>query len=123
MHVRIARFENVDAARVDEDAEQFRMMLRSGERPEWMPEDSFSTLRGGVVRVISLVDRAAGSTVDLVFTRNEEDARGVDAALNSLNPPEGVGRRASAETLEVLFDEQLGEAKSGANAADSWDPR
>ena len=60
MHVRIARFENVDAARVDEDAEQFRKMLRSGERPEWMPEEAFSTLRGGVVRVISLVDRAGG---------------------------------------------------------------
>ena len=80
-----------------------------------MPEEAFSTLRGGVVRVISLVDRAGGSTLDLVFTGNEEDARSVDAALNSLNPPEGVGQRASAETFEVLFDEQLSVPTSGAN--------
>jgi hypothetical protein len=107
MHVRIARFENVDMARVDEDAEMFRRMLRSDERPEFMPEDAYATLRAGVVRVISLVDRSAGATVDLVFTRNEEDARRVDETLDGLSPPEGVGRRASVETLEVLFDEDL----------------
>ena len=93
MHVRVARFENVDVARVDEDAEQFRKMLRSDERPEWMPEDAFSTLRAGVVRVISLADRAAGSTVDLILTRNEEDARSVDA----VNPGECRGGSGSRE--------------------------
>ena len=107
MHVRMARFENVDMSSVDEDAEQFRRMLRSDERPAWMPEDAFVTLREGVDRVISLVDRSGGATTDLVFTRNEEDARKVDEALNGLNPPEGVGRRVSVQTFEVLLDEQL----------------
>lgn len=92
---------------VDEDAEQFRRMLRSDERPEWMPEDAFVTLREGVARVISLVDRSGGVTTDLVFTRSEGDARRVDEALDGLNPPEGVGRRASVQTFEVLLDEQL----------------
>lgn len=107
MHVRIARFENVDAAGVDANAEEFRKMLRSQERPEWMSEDAFSTLRDGVVRVISLVDRSAGTTVDLTFTGNEEAARKVDAALNGLNPPDSAGGRTSVETFEVLLDEQL----------------
>ena len=107
MHVRIARFEGVDRARVDADAEQFKKMLRSEERPDWMPEKAFSTLREGVTRVISLVDREAGVTVDLTFTGSPEDARRVDEALNSLNPPEGVGKRASVQTFELLLDEQL----------------
>ena len=33
MHVRIARFENIDAARVDEDAEQFRKMRGRASAP------------------------------------------------------------------------------------------
>jgi hypothetical protein len=106
MHVRVARFEGINVAQVDEDAEQFKNMLRTDERPEWMPEESFSILRQGVKRVISLVDRSSGVTLDLVFT-GDEDAQRVDAALSSLNPPEGVGRRASVERFEVLFDEQL----------------
>ena len=39
----------------------------------------------------------------------------------SIHPRVSAGVRVP-RTLEVLFDEQLGEAKSGANAADSWDP-
>lgn len=75
MHVRMARFENVDMSHVDmssvdEDAEQLRRMLRSDDRPERMPEDAFATLREGVVRVISLVDRSAGATTDLAFRAN-----------------------------------------------------
>jgi hypothetical protein len=107
MHVRIAHFEGVDRAQVDQDAEQFTQMLRSQERPEWMPEDAFATLRDGVTRVLSLVDREAGETMDLTFTRDAEAARRVDEALNSLDPPEGVGRRTSARTYEILVDEQL----------------
>jgi hypothetical protein len=108
MRVRVARFEGIDVARVDEDAEQFKNMLRTDERPEWMPEETFSTLRQGVKRVISVVDRSSGVSLDLIFTGNEDEARRVDEALNSLTPPEGVGRRASVEQFELLFDEQLG---------------
>ena len=107
MHVRIARFEGVDRSQVDQDAEQFKQMLRSNERPEWMPEAAFTTLQEGVSRVISLVDRDAGVTMDLTFTPDADTAQRVDDTLNSLNPPEGVGRRATVETYEVLLDEQL----------------
>lgn len=107
MHVRMARFEDVEIAKVDADAEEFRKMLRSDERPDWIPEDAFAALKAGVVRVISLVDRTASATVDLTFTRNEEDARSVDAALNSLSPPDAVGRRSSVQTFKVLLDEEL----------------
>ena len=37
MQVRVARFEGIDLAKVDEDAEQFKKMLRTDERPDWMP--------------------------------------------------------------------------------------
>jgi hypothetical protein len=107
MYVRIARFEGVDRSQIDEDAEQFRKMLRANERPDWMPEEAYATLESGVTRVISLVDRDAGVTMDLTFTRDADAAQRVDDALDSLNPPEGVGRRASVETYEVLLDEQL----------------
>ena len=107
MHVRVARFEGVDRSRIDQDAEEFRQMLRSRERPDWIPEETFATLRDGVTRVLSLVDRDAGETMDLTFTRDADAARRVDEALDSLNPPDGVGRRASVQTYEVLVDEQL----------------
>jgi len=107
MHVRVARFEGIDPARVEEDYARFREMLRAGERPEFMPEDVFETLRSSVRRVISLVDREAGATLDLTFTDDAESARRVHEALDSLSPPEGSGRRASVQTYEVVLDEQL----------------
>ena len=106
MYVRMARFEGIDVSQVDADAEQFRTMLSSDEGPEWMQADAFATLRDGVARVISLVDRDAAVSVDLFFSRTAEDARRVDETLSGLTPPEGVGRRTSVETFEVLFDEQ-----------------
>jgi hypothetical protein len=107
MHVRVARFEGIDPARVEEDYARFREMLRAGERPEFMPEDVFETLRSSVRRVISLVDREAGATLDLTFTDDAESARRVHEALDSLSPPEGSGRRASVQTYELVLDEQL----------------
>lgn len=62
MHVRMARFEGVDVSRLEEDYAQFRRMVRSNERPEWMSEDVFTTLRDSVRRVMSLADRDAGVT-------------------------------------------------------------
>jgi hypothetical protein len=107
MHVRVARFEGIDASRIDEDYEQFRKMLRATERPDFIPEDTFATLRDCVRRVLSVADREAGVTLDMTFTDNAEDARRVHEALDSLNPPEGSGRRASVQTFELVLDEQL----------------
>jgi hypothetical protein len=108
MHVRVARFEGIDVANIDRDLEEFRKMVRMEERPEGMSEETFSTLRSGVKRVMSLVDRAEGTSLDLVFTDNAEDAHRVHEALDAMSPPEGAGRRTSVQTFELLLDEQLG---------------
>jgi hypothetical protein len=107
MHVRVARFEGVDVSRIDEDYAQYREMLRSNERPEFMSEEAFSTLRDGVRRVLSLADRETGTTLDLTFTDNAEDAQRVHEALDSMTPPEGAGRRTDVKTYELMLDEQL----------------
>ncbi len=107
MHVRVARFEGVDVSRLDEDYAQFRKMVSSNERPEFMPEGVFATLRDKVRRVVSLADRDAGTTLDMTFTDNAEDAQQVHEALDSLTPPEGSGRRASVQIYELMLDEQL----------------
>jgi hypothetical protein len=107
MHVRVARFAGMDVSRLDESYEQFRKMVQAKERPEFVPEDVFSTLRECVRRVISLADREAGVSLDLTFTDNAEDARRVHEALDRLTPPEGSGRRASVQTFELMLDEQV----------------
>ncbi|MGI8479985.1 MAG: hypothetical protein ACR2M2_09050 [Gaiellaceae bacterium] len=58
-------------------------------------------------RVMSLVDRDAGVSIDLTFTDNAEDAKRVHEALDSLSPPDTAGRRSSVQTLELMLDEQL----------------
>jgi hypothetical protein len=107
MHVRVARFEGIDASRIEQDYEQFRQMVQSRERPEFMPEEVFETLSGRVRRVLSLADREAGVSLDLTFTDNAEDAKAVHEALDSLSPPEGSGRRTDVRTYELMLDEQL----------------
>lgn len=108
MHVRMARFEGIDRSRVDEDAEQFKQMVHMQERPDLIPEDAWNTLRDGVKRVLSLVDREAGVSVDLTFTDSAEDARRVHEVLDAMSPPEGAGKRTSFQIFEVLVDEQPG---------------
>ena len=108
MHVRVARFEGIDTTNIDRDMEEFRKMVRMAERPEGMPEETYSTLKNGVKRMMSLVDREAGVSFDLAFTENADDARRVHEALDSLSPPDGAGRRTSVQTFELMLDEQLG---------------
>ena len=108
MYVRAARFEGVDLASIDRDIEAFRQMVRMQERPEGMAEEAFETLRAGVKRVMSLVDREAGTSLDLIFTENADDAQRVHEVLDAMTPPEGAGRRTSVQTYEVAMDEQLG---------------
>ena len=107
MHVRMARFEGIDTSRVEQDYEEFKRMIRMTERPEGMPEDVFETLRSKVRRVVSMVDRDAGVSLDFTFTDNAEDAQAVHEALDSLTPPEGSGRRTDVQTFELMVDEQL----------------
>jgi hypothetical protein len=107
MHVRVARFEGMDVSRIDEEYARFREMVRSGERPEFMPEDVFETLRSSVRRIMSLVDRESGTAFDLTFTDDAESARRVHEALDSLTPPEGSGRRSDVKTYELVLDEQF----------------
>jgi hypothetical protein len=107
MHVRVARFEGIDVSQLEENYAQFRSMVQARERPEFMPEEVFETLRSRVRRVLSLADREAGVTLDMTFTDNPEDARAVDQALDSLTPPEGSGRRSDVRTYELMLDEQF----------------
>ncbi len=106
MYVRVARFEGLDIANVDSDMEDFKKMVRMEERPESMPEETFATLRNNVRRVMSLVDRDAGVSIDLTFTDNAESAKKVHEALDSLSPPDSAGRRTSVGTFELMLDEQ-----------------
>ena len=108
MHVRVARFEGINTDNLEQDIEEFRKMVRMQERPEGIPEETFTTLRDGVKRVMSLHDREAGVSLDLTFTETAEDAKRVHAALDSLTPPDGAGKRTSVQTYELLMDEQLG---------------
>ena len=108
MYVRVARFEGRDNSNVDREIEEFRRMVRMEERPEGMSDEAFTVLRAGVKRVISLVDREGGTSLDLTFTGNAQDAQRVHEVLDGLTPPEGAGKRTSVQTYELLMDEQLG---------------
>jgi hypothetical protein len=108
MYVRAATFEGINPATIDHDIEEFRRMVRMEERPEGMSEETFSTLRSGVKRVMSLVDREAGVSLDLVFTSNAVDAQSVHEALDAMSPQENTVRRTSVRTYELLLDEPHG---------------
>ena len=114
MYVRAARFEGIDRANIDRDIEDFRKMVRMEERPEGMSEETYSTLRTGVRRVMSLVDRDEGTSLDLIFTDTAEDAQRVHEVLDAMSPPEGAGQRTSVQTFELLMDEQPGSRGSPA---------
>ncbi len=107
MHVRVARFEGMDVSRIDSDMEDFRKMVRMEEAPEGMPEETFTTLRDNVRRVMSLVDRDAGVSIDLMFTDDAEAAPKVHEVLDGMSPPDSAGRRTSVGTFELMVDEQL----------------
>lgn len=111
MYVRIARFEGLDPARIDEQVadrqRQMRAAHASGDLPEGVPEQ-VRTLMETVVRAVELVDRQSGTGITAMFCATEEDVRRADAALNEMNPTGGEGRRTSAEIFEVVLDESFG---------------
>jgi hypothetical protein len=108
MYARIARFEGLDASRIDEQVAEMKRQMdegrASGELPAGAPEE-VRTLMQTVKRVLQFADRESGSALGIVFCETEEDMRRADAALNEMSPGEGAGRRTSVEVYEVLLDE------------------
>ncbi len=97
MFVRVARFEGADATGIDQELDSMREQLA---RPDGLPEG----LRA-VKRVVVLVDRAGGTTIDLTFCQTEDDLLAADAALDSMSPTsDASGKRASVEMFEVALD-------------------
>jgi hypothetical protein len=110
MYVRVARFENVDPSRVDEQIAELRQQIDAGRRGEVPAEFAEQTrvLMDTITRFVQLVDRANGTFLALAFVETEEDLRRVDEALNAMSPGEGGGRRTSVELYEVAIDEAFG---------------
>jgi len=107
MYARVARFEGLDASRIDESVAEMKQQLnagRSGEVPEGAPAQ-VGTLMETVKRFVELVDRDNGTAVGIVFCDTDEDMRRADEALNEMSPGEGQGRRTSVDIYEVAIDE------------------
>jgi hypothetical protein len=110
LYVRIARFEGLDASRMDEQAAQMKRDIdaaRAGDSPPEFAEQ-LEKLRGSVRRFYYLVDRQAGTALGLTISDTEDDVRRADAALNEMSSGEGQGRRTSVEIYEALLDETFG---------------
>ena len=110
MYARVVRFEGGDPSRIDEEIATTKRQMdaaRSGDVPAEAAE-SVRTLMETVRRFVELVDRNSGSVVGIVFCETEEDMRRADAALNSMSPPQDVGKRTSVDIYEVALDESFG---------------
>jgi hypothetical protein len=106
MYVRVARFEGVDPARVDEQIAELRQQLessRGGEPPPGAPE-AYRVLMETVVRFVELVDRENGRFLALSYCETEDDLRRANEALDAMSPGAGGGRRTSVEMYEVAID-------------------
>ena len=110
MYARIARFEGLDASRIDEQVAEMKRQIdesrASSDLPAGAPEE-VQTLMETVKRLLQLGDREGGTALGITFCETEEDMRRADAALNEMSPGEGQGRRASVEIYEVLLDESF----------------
>ena len=109
MYARIARFEGIDASRIDEQVAQMKQQMagaRSGELPAGAPEQ-VRTLMDTVKRFVELVDRESGTSLGIAFCETEEDMQRADAALDEMSPAGGEGRRTSKDVYEVVLDESF----------------
>ncbi|MGH3037268.1 MAG: hypothetical protein ACRDMU_08815 [Gaiellaceae bacterium] len=108
MYVRVARFEGLDASRIDEQVAAMKRQIdesrESGDLPADAPEQ-VRTLMDAVKRLLQFADREGGRSLGIVFCETEEEMRRADAALNEMSPGEGEGRRTSVEIYEVVLDE------------------
>ena len=103
MFVRVARFEGGDPAGIDAELTRLRQMLAAAKAGDFgdMPEGLKR-----IKRIVTLVDRESGRSLDLNFCETEDDLRAVDEALNSMSPlSDSSGRRVSVEMYEVGVDE------------------
>jgi hypothetical protein len=96
VYARIATFEGADAGRLDDAIEtnsrQIEAALESP--PEGLE---------GVKEVWMLVDREAGSSVDITLFGTEEELRQGDEALNAMSPADAEGSRTTVRLYEVAF--------------------
>jgi hypothetical protein len=109
MYARIARFEELDTSRIDEQAAEMKRQMteaRSGDLPAGAPAQVM-TLMETVKRFVQFVDRDSGTALGVAFFATEGDLQRADAALNEMSPGEGEGRRTSVEIYEVLLDESF----------------
>jgi hypothetical protein len=108
MYARVARFEGIDASKIDEDVADMKRQMdagRSGQLPADAPEEA-RELMETVARWVQLVDRDGGKAIGIAFSGSEDEMRRADEVLNAMSPPEGAGRRSGpAEIYEVVIDE------------------
>lgn len=91
MHVRVVRFTDVDADRLDQ-------MLGEIDQAEGPPEGVEAS------RMQILVDRDQGTSVVLQFFDSEEAMRNSEQALDSMDPSETPGNRASVDRCEMKLE-------------------
>ena len=109
MYARIARFENVESSRIDDQIAELRQAVEgtaSGNLPPDAP-DGARVLMERVTRFVQLVDRENGTFLGIAFCRTEDDLRRADEALNEMSPGEGGGSRTSVEKYEVAIDQSF----------------
>jgi hypothetical protein len=110
MYARLVRFEGGDPSLIDEQIADMKRQMdasRSGDVPADAPEQ-VRTLMDTVTRFVELVDRTSGASVGIAFCKTEEDVRRADAALDSMSPPQDIGKRTSVDIYEVVLDESFG---------------
>jgi hypothetical protein len=110
MYARVVRFEGGDPSLIDEQIADMKRQMdasRSGDVPADAPEQ-VRTLMDTVTRFVDLVDRTSGASVGIAFCKTEEDVRRADAALDSMSPPQDIGKRTSVDIYEVVLDESFG---------------
>jgi hypothetical protein len=107
MYVRVARFERVDQAQIDDQIAELRRQIegsRGGQLPPGAP-DELRVLMETVVRFVELVDRENSRFLALSYCETEDDVRRANEALDAMSPPAGGGSRTSVEMYEVAIDE------------------
>jgi hypothetical protein len=109
MYARVAHFEGIRAARIDEQVSEMRRQAaaaKAGDLPADAPPQT-QTLMGTVTRFIYLVDRESGKGIGISFSETEDDMHRADAAMNEMSPPsDDDGRRTGpAEIYEVALDD------------------
>lgn len=94
MYVRIARFEGAED-NWGERIEAIRERTRSG-----MAEADGPPIK----RSMMLADRENGRMAAVFFCETEDDLRAVDEYMNTMQPPDGTGKRTGVEIYEVAVD-------------------